>query len=639
MHTEIAPGWLQHEWTVPAPTCGLVHETMNLVCLLREAHLTHRLAVVPSRLELARKHNFGIRHDWRWEDFYDFDRSHLTDAAGCVHPLPIARCRPDCARPLVVEAGAAIPEPERSQRWVVRHINTPMAHGSMGDTSRANKVRIELFPSPQIAELARETVAEILSSPGAAGGYFAMHIRRTDMLRAYPARLTEPERIRSFLGQHGVPDGSVIWLMSDERDPDFWEPLKRHYRLVRYWDFPRLAALVSSQGERRPDNYLLFATEAEIAKGTPRQRRIGTLPGRRAIDASLSLVDEATFRFMTSPRYRLQAGRLDEAEALARKVVARFPEHTEGYLMLARVAMHRRDWALARERWAKLRDAFPQCAEGFSGGAKAAMEAGRLDEAEALAREVVARFPEHTEGHLMLARVAMRRRDWTRARERWAKLRDAFPLHADGFSGGAKAAMEAGRLDEAEALAREAVARFPEFVWGHLMLARVAMHRRDWALARERWAKLRDAFPQCAEGFSGGAKAAMEAGRLDEAEALAREAVARFPEFVWGHRMLARVAMHRRDWALARERWAKLRDAFPQCAEGFSGGAKAAMEAGRLDEAETLAREAVARFPEHVWGHLMLARVTMRRRDWAGLIFVLVRAAREGRLARDGRSA
>ena len=466
-----------------------------------------------------------------------------------------------------------------------------------------------------------------------------MHIRRTDMLNIYPARWTEPERIRNFLGQHGVPDGSVIWLMSDERDPDFWEPLKRHYRIVRYCDFPRLAALVSSQGERRPDNYLLFATEVEIAKGTPRQRRIDTLPGRRAIDASLSLVDEATYRLMTSPHYRFQAGRLDEAEALAQEAVARFPEVVLSHLTLAHVTMRRRDWALARERWAKLRDAFPQRAEGFSGGVEAAMEAGRLDEAEALAREAVARFPEHAEGHLMLARVAMRRRDWTRARERWAKLRDAFPLHADGFSGGAKAAMEAGRLDEAETLAQEAVARFPEFVWGHRMLARVAMRRRDWTRARERWAKLRDAFPQQADGFSGGAKAAMGAGRLDEAEALAQEAVARFPEFVWGHRMLARVAMRRRDWALARERWAKLRDAFPEHADGFSEGAKVAMEAGRLDEAEALAQEAVARFPKVMQGHLMLARVAMRRRDWAGLISVLVRAVREGRLARDGSSA
>ena len=529
MHTETVPGWLQHEWVIPVIPGGLGHETSNLVSLLREAHLTHRLAVVP-RLELASKHNFGIRHDWRWEDFYDFDRSHLTDAAGCVHPLPIARCRPDCARPLVVEAGAAIPGPERSQRWVVRRINTEMAHASMGDTLSALKVRIELFPSPQIAELARETVAEILSSSGArgGGGYFAMHVRRTDRLEIYPARLTEPERIRDFLGKHGIPDGSVIWLMSDERDPDFWEPLKRHYRLVRYYDFPRLAALVSSQGERRPDNYLLFATELEIAKGTPRQRRIGTLPWRTT-NASLSLVDQATFRCLMAPFTRLKAGRLDEAEALAREAVARFPEVMQGHLTLARVAMRRRDWTLARERWAKLRDVFPEHAGGFSGGAKAAMEAGRLDEAEALAREAVARFPEVMQGHLTLARVAMRRRDWTLARERWAKLRDVFPEHAGGFSGGAKAAMEAGRFDEAEALAQEAMARFPEVMQGHLTLARVAMRRRDWTRARERWTKLRDAFPDCTEGFSGGAKTAWEAGRLDEAEALAQEAAARFP--------------------------------------------------------------------------------------------------------------
>ena len=55
------------------------------------------------------------------------------------------------------------------------------------------------------------------------------------------------------------------------------------------------------------------------------------------------------------------------------------------------------------------------------------------------------------------------------------------------------------------------------------------MRRRDWALASERWGELRRTFPDDASGYVRGAAALRNAGRLDEAEALAREAVSRFP--------------------------------------------------------------------------------------------------------------
>ena len=123
--------------------------------------------------------------------------------------------------------------------------------------------------------------------------------------------------------------------------------------------------------------------------------------------------------------------------------------------------MRRRDWEGACARWAELRHAFPEHAAGFVRGAEALLRAGRLEEAEAMAGEAVARFPDRSDGHYHRGQVAMRRRDWEGACARWAELRHAFPDQAAGFARGAEALMNAGHLEEAEAVAGEAVARFP----------------------------------------------------------------------------------------------------------------------------------------------------------------------------------
>ena len=311
-----------------------------------------------------------------------------------------------------------------------------------------------------------------------------------------------------------------------------------------------------------------------------------------------------------------RADRLEEAEALAGEAVARFPDEREAYLLRAEIAVQREDWPAACEHWAALRRAFPDHAAGFVRGAKALLEAGRLEKAEALAGEAVARFPEDSGGYVYRADAAMRREDWPAACGHWAALRHAFPDQAAGFVRGAKALLEAGRLEEAEAVAGEAVARFPEDSGSYVYRAEAAMRREDWDVASGHWAAMRRAFPEQAPGYVRGAKALLEAGRLEEAEAVAGEAVARFPEDSGGYVYRAEAAMRREDWPAACGHWAAMRRAFPEQAPGYVRGAKALLEAGRLEEAEAVAGEAVARFPEDSGGYVYRADAAMRREDW-----------------------
>ena len=298
-------------------------------------------------------------------------------------------------------------------------------------------------------------------------------------------------------------------------------------------------------------------------------------------------------------RHRTEAGGQQEARALGHEAMLRFPTNSIRYLTQGEGAMFRRDWKVACEHWEEMRRVFPDHAAGFVRGAEALLEAGCLDEAEAVAYEAVERFPDQPGGYVQRAEVSVRRGDWVVAVDLWGDVRRRFPDQAAGFVRGAEALLAAGgpRLEEAEAVACEAAERFPGYSRGYVQRAEVAMYREDWEGAVERWEAVRGAFPDHASGYERCTVALMNAGRLEEAEVLAEEAVRRFPHRPGSHLRRAELVMRRGDWEGAVERWEAVRGAFPDHASSYLRGAVALRKAGRLEEAEALAREAVERFP------------------------------------------
>ena len=290
--------YLRYDERVPAQP-GMDHQLTNLECLLREAHAAGRLAVLP-RLRLDARHNFGVRNDWEWDRYFDVEGSRLVDAAGTEHPLPVVRHLPRVDAPTFrLGPGQRTPAAARGHVLVVRRIAHRTFYRNVPEEDTA-PLRLRMRHSARVRELARPVVADLLARGGT--GFVAVHARRGDRVGQYPSRLTEPPAILSYLRGRGIPDGSVVFLMSDEREPAFWEPLRRHYDLVRYTRYPELAALVSGEGGHRPDNYLLYAVEKQIMSHAG--LRIGTRPIRNA-DVHGSLVDEATWsRFLRRRRFR-----------------------------------------------------------------------------------------------------------------------------------------------------------------------------------------------------------------------------------------------------------------------------------------------------------------------------------------------
>ena len=291
-----APRYLRYD-AKTAIVAGMNHWLSNLKCLMREAYATGRLAVLPA-LDLLATYNFGVDREWRWESYVDLGESRLVDADGREHPLPVASRPPDGALPtptLTLNPGERMPPGAEVHRLVVRRIENALYRK---DVPAADwpPVDVRFRPAPRVRELARPMI-EALTARGE-GRFTAVHVRRGNRGRN---RFTVPARIRAHLEARGVADRSVVFILSDERAPGFWEPLKEHYDLVRYTDCPRLAGLVSGAHGRHPDNFLLYEVEKEIMRSAA--LRIETYEGRGPTDAHGALVPS---RRGTGARFRIQ---------------------------------------------------------------------------------------------------------------------------------------------------------------------------------------------------------------------------------------------------------------------------------------------------------------------------------------------
>jgi tetratricopeptide (TPR) repeat protein len=351
------------------------------------------------------------------------------------------------------------------------------------------------------------------------------------------------------------------------------------------------------------------------------------------------------------------AGRLDEAEDVLLHAMHAFKDDPWIAADHAALASHRRDLELALNRWISVRDTFPAHAPAYSGVGIALMNAERFEEAEAAYRETLILFPDELEPRIHTAVLAERRRDWPEAARRWGDVRVRAPGKPDGYARAIQAYIKAGQMAEAEALADEALEKWPnnpDMVANPAQLARhlakasaakemqalpikaentkerflqetakpsierasAAELDRDWPRAAELWDYVRKHFPSIAAGYIGAARALREMRRFDEAEAVLVEAVERLPDDPGAASERCWLSQIARDFPEADRRWTTLRSNFPNISAGWTVGAVALRELRAFDEAEALLRDAMLRFPSEAPPVVEYAWLATARRDW-----------------------
>ena len=309
-------------------------------------------------------------------------------------------------------------------------------------------------------------------------------------------------------------------------------------------------------------------------------------------------------------------GRYQEAEAILAGALARFPNDSGPVIDFAAIAQARGDHEEAIDRWRIVRDRFPDQGSGYAGGAAVLHAAGRPDEAEALIATALERLPNNPHLHFKYGWAANTRGDWPEAERRWAAIRARFPGEWLPYVENAKVLAALERPDDADAVIAEGRRRFPGELGVATAWADLAIRRRDWPEAAARWHIVREQFPNDMAAVTEGSRALLDAGCIDDAEAMLAEAMRRFPDNVIIARVWAEIATRREIWPEAAGRWERVRQRFPDQVIAYAEGARALRQSGLEGEANALLDDAASRFPFDPSIRFAWAVIASSRNDW-----------------------
>jgi tetratricopeptide (TPR) repeat protein len=211
-------------------------------------------------------------------------------------------------------------------------------------------------------------------------------------------------------------------------------------------------------------------------------------------------------------------GRPVEAEAAFDRALRRDPTEMGAWMERAKASDDRRDWPESEARWRALTVSF-RIPPVFAAHARVLIELGRIDEAEAILKEASGIFSADLDIAVTRSHLAERRGDLTAACERWTEVQRIAPYFEPGYIGRAHCLFDAGRHDEADAVMRYAIDRFPDATWPLREFANFAHRRQDWDEAADRWDAFRLRFPDSGETPVPGGDASNAAGGRQDAAA------------------------------------------------------------------------------------------------------------------------
>jgi tetratricopeptide (TPR) repeat protein len=323
------------------------------------------------------------------------------------------------------------------------------------------------------------------------------------------------------------------------------------------------ARAVAGAGNQAFSNF--FKEQIDVASDAfnrgAREQALAIWRSMHAQYPDLCLTSERAFNLLVDLGYH------DEAEGLLREGRRRYPWHRAMFAAVsAHVAQSRGDLDGALQRCTILRRKFPRVAEGYTIAVVCLTGLGRHDEAEAMIERAARKFSQDFDIVVANARNAVRRGDWPNALHRWEAVKDRFDDFL-GPVGMAQSLREMGRYAEAEELATMASERYPGSPWAFGELADIATARGDLEAASQRWEVARQRCPDFARAYTSGAEAERRLGQEAEADTILGLAVTRFRFDLGVHLEYARGAERRGDQAAAAERWALVRERFPQCQE------------------------------------------------------------------------
>jgi tetratricopeptide (TPR) repeat protein len=272
-------------------------------------------------------------------------------------------------------------------------------------------------------------------------------------------------------------------------------------------------------------------------------------------------------------RKKHEAGRLDHAETIYRRLLAIDPLDAESLHFLGVVHFQRGQNELAVDYITKAIDLQPQNSNSQYNLANALNALGRHADAEIRYREALRLKPDNVDAHGALGTMLQ---GIGHLDEAESHLREALRLNPQsGVACNNLGIMlcRRDRLEEAEAKFREALRRSPNFAAAHANLGSILRHRRE----------------------------------LDEAEKHCRQALSLNLDLAEGHFVLAQVLETREQYEEAERHYREAVRLKPDCADWHNDLAKLLLEMRRLQDAQPWFNEALRLRSDHPETHSNLA--------------------------------
>ena len=312
---------------------------------------------------------------------------------------------------------------------------------------------------------------------------------------------------------------------------------------------------------------------------------------------------------------RHQAGALDDAEHLYRRVLTANPRHADSLQLLGVVAQQTGRPGLAVELIGKAIALNPAAASGHANLGNVLREQRQFEEAVASFRKAIELKPDDVDVH---ANLGVSLQELGRLEEAVASYRRALELEPGdvGTLNNLAAALRGlGRADEAIACYRRARALKPNQPETHANLGDLLREQGQLEEAIASCRRSLELKPDYPEAHNNLGHVLADQLRWHEAEAAFRRAIEIRPDFAVAHNNLAStlVGQGRFDAAIAGYREAL--ELQPSYADAYSSLGNALRRVGRLDEAIAACRAAIALDPTLPQAHNNLAMALLLAGD------------------------
>lgn len=242
---------------------GIGHLTSNLVHYFCESSNLNRDCVITPPL-LSKAHNAGQSLTVSWKQYFDFKQSKLPTNYLFYDAFINKQFTNE---QVLIVGGERISDEENQQYTVIIRDMRAFKLYRLTYNTHYPPPRPEVIfaPAKIIRDQADLTLKQLPKK------FCAIHIRRGDRLVYNPTAKTNTsaKNVLKKLQQFN-PDKLPVFLMTDEKDSQFYANLNAHFKIYRYTDFTNLVE-IAAQG----DNYLLFCIESFIlSRATVRIRSI-----------------------------------------------------------------------------------------------------------------------------------------------------------------------------------------------------------------------------------------------------------------------------------------------------------------------------------------------------------------------------